>query len=475
MKIIQGSIWILLSLYSMFGYTQKTIENVPFYTNSGLVHYYFWEENERGEIIDSTFRTPFTLNTLVLFKTSFKTSKVSQNELQSLVEKLGRPYHTHQKVSIQQQRIHRKKVDFTLLGSLDPEVVVFIKKNGVWSSHKSGRILYFKKIEHGPTIYNRASKNKLFISWNSGRDSATRILPYNTYRVISTYPSKENSDHYDQIKGYYGHDLTEAFMSAKPATAKRYLLFVNGYRGPMFDNDPSKNEVYMNDRTNYWFNIDNRFVARLQPDTCFYLDGSFTVKTSNHHSKIGFGLSYLKSTVFASEKHFTKKYRWLNTSPNVCGFDWRKRNGYNAGRAYLNTIRNLPVIPTKDTIDLVCHSMGYAYTLGFIEAVQQELVVGKLYILAPENANAGSLDWSNYLSVYQYGANLGQTDQDILAFQDGVAPQTGIKGLPINGQKYGRFFSPKNWPNKQFIHSHMVYSFDWIFDRILPNEPGYIH
>lgn len=126
-------------------------------------------------------------------------------------------------------------------------------------------------------------------------------------------------------------------------------------------------------------------------------------------------------------------------------------------------------------MDLVCHSMGYAYTLGFIEAVKNQVVFDKLYILAPENASTGSGDWSLFREVWQYGSNLGENNPDILCYQDGVAPQTFVPGLQEASSKTGRLFAPANWPNKHFIHSHMVYSYDWIFDRIQPNEAGYIH
>jgi hypothetical protein len=57
-----------------------------------------------------------------------------------------------------------------------------------------------------------------------------------------------------------------------------------------------------------------------------------------------------------------------------------------------------------------------------------------------------------------------------------VAPQATVWGIDKQqSSRIGRVCSPSNWPNKHFVHSHMVYSYDWIFDRIQKGQPGYIH
>lgn len=458
---------------------QPTTQKVPFYTNSGLVYYYFWIEDSIGGIEESTFAPAYTCNAIITLTKPFSAKGVSQNELQKFIAKEARPHRTEQKAQQYKKKLNHHTIFLKGLGSLEPKAIVFRCKNGFWTSEVVGNILYFHKFGENKRFFLTGVSNQLQVYNPHTNQTIQKTVNYNSYQVIRHFTTKGNlaidKSDYDQVRGFRGHDLTASLLQETTYTPKHYLIFVNGYRGPTFDNDPSKNEVYMNDRTNYWFNIDNRFISRIHPDTSFYLDGSFTVKTSNHHTKLGFGISYLRCTTLANEKHFKNKYSWLNTEPNVCGFDWRKRNGYIAGIAFLNTINNLPSKTTKDTLDIVCHSMGYAYTLGFLEAVEGKLIVRNLFILAPENANAGSYDWTKFNEVWQYGANLDAKNPDILCYQDGVAPQIGIKGLILNKGPYGRLYSPSNWPNKHFIHSHMVYSFDWIFDRIYPNQPGYVH
>jgi hypothetical protein len=129
----------------------------------------------------------------------------------------------------------------------------------------------------------------------------------------------------------------------------------------------------------------------------------------------------------------------------------------------------------KDTLDIVCHSMGYAYTLGFLEVVSSEVKLGNIFVLAPENAGYAAADWSKFDHVWQYGSNLGLENPDAVADQDGVAPQTTLKDLEkLPKDKGGRICTPDYWPNKHFIHSHMVYSFDWIFDCIEKGKAGYV-
>lgn len=479
MKILQRFLFLFLlfGYYSVWG--QQTSTEIPYYTNSGLVYYYFWVEDSDGGIDEASFTPAFTCNSVVTLTKPFTAKGIDQNTFQKFIAKQARPHRTEQKAEQKQIKLNHKKVNLQLIGSLEPRAIIFRYKNGIWTSEAIGRILYFTKIGTDKRKYTNSSSAQLDLYNPENKQTVSTTIPYQSYQVIQHFVSKEtyvqNQQAYSQVKGFRGHDFTQTLLHPSATSPKHYLIFVNGYRGPTFDNDPSKNEVYMNDRTNYWFNIDNRFMDRIQPDTSFYIDGSFTVKTSNHHTKLGFGLSYMKCTTFATEKHYKRTYSWLNTNPNVCGFDWRKRNGFIAGIAFLNTLNNVPGVIKKDTIDIVCHSMGYAYTLGFLEAIEGKLIIRKLFILAPENANAGKYDWSKFKEVWQYGANLGQANADILCQQDGVAPQAGIPGLKINTGPFGRIFSPTNWPNKHFIHSHMVYSFDWIFDRIYVNQPGYIH
>src|SRR5690606_23611725 len=143
-----------------------------------------------------------------------------------------------------------------------------------------------------------------------------------------------------------------------------------------------------------------RFIKRLQPDTSFYLDGSFSVKTSNHRSKLRFGWSFLRAT--RKSKRCEKKFMRLNQVCNPEGFEYRYQKGLVAGQAFLNEVLNTPYsYLTKDTIDIVCHSMGYAYSLGLLETLKGKIVLGKIYILAPENGSYQGMDWNLFEEAWQ--------------------------------------------------------------------------
>ncbi len=459
-----------LSILSVVGQNEP-VRRPQFQTKVSLVYYYFWEEGEDGTITGSKTYAPFSLNRVVLVDTVKSTKKctLSDTAFMQQVLEIGRNYKLNSSFS---KKLHGNKFVFNCLYPSDPQTVIYIKRKGKWHSSTAGLVLNFISFQEKLTFLS--SGNNLSLSKQNSIS-----IKNNTYRVVSYfYPDnaggpRENSA-FQHVFAFTGDELSQAIIQKQQPKAKRYLVFINGYRGPKYDKHESRNEVYMNDRTNYWFKIDDRFIKRLNPDTSFYLDASFPVSTSNHHSKLGFGWSYLRSV---HSRISNKKYTRLNQISNPEGFDYRYSRGVIAGKSFLNEIRNTPnSYLVKDTIDIVCHSMGYAYTLGMLETLKDQVVLGKLYFLAPENAGYKGLDWNKFEEVWQYGSNLGQKDADALCYQDGVAPQATVWGIDVQQSIHvGRICSPYNWPNKHFVHSHMVYSYDWIFDRIQKGQPGYIH
>ena len=250
---------------------------------------------------------------------------------------------------------------------------------------------------------------------------------------------------------------------------KRVLLFVNGYRGYEREENESDNLVTSKDRYHYWFKLDDRFIDTLKPSESYYLDGSLSVKTSNHRNTIRFVKSYYLSSHFVSKNDTLKKYNRLNVDPNPEGFNYRKDKGRIGGKALLIKLHQ----QQKDTVDIVCHSMGYAYALGMIEVLKDKVVFGNIYILSPENGCQDGVDWTQFKQVWQYGSNLDQPNPDPVWEQDGIAPQCQVKGLFFDAT-HGRAFIPKTWPKKNFVDSHMPINYDWIFDRIQKGEAGYI-
>jgi hypothetical protein len=122
-------------------------------------------------------------------------------------------------------------------------------------------------------------------------------------------------------------------------------------------------------------------------------------------------------------------------------------------------------------LDIVCHSMGYAYALGMVEALKGKIAFGRLYVIAPENAGSGTVDINQWQEIWQYGADLGRQDgitPDPDDKQDGIAPQTRCGLLP----ETHRVYIPDG-VTKGFYESHNIENYKWIFTRI-PSENGYV-
>ena len=160
----------------------------------------------------------------------------------------------------------------------------------------------------------------------------------------------------------------------------------------------------------------------------------------------------------------------LNTKPNKRGFNEREKNGHVAGRNLLTMLNELPNGSKNDTLYIVAHSMGYAYALGIIEELRGHISFGGLYIIAPENASAGSIQMHEWEEVWQYGVDHERYAVKAPCLLDGIAPQVGVGGL---SSKH-RVFIPDRYYNRMgFFDSHFIGHYNWIFN--IPEEkPGFI-
>jgi hypothetical protein len=126
-------------------------------------------------------------------------------------------------------------------------------------------------------------------------------------------------------------------------------------------------------------------------------------------------------------------------------------------------------------IEIVAHSLGYAYALGMIEKIKAAgFKLGRFYIIAPENASSGQVNLADFEEVWQYGSD---NKRDDLWEQDGIAPQSAVVGLPDDGtieNRFGRVYIPKNDPNRDFVGAHSISSYGWIFLITNPQTPGYV-
>jgi hypothetical protein len=244
---------------------------------------------------------------------------------------------------------------------------------------------------------------------------------------------------------------------------KRYLVFSNGYRGLHLDTMTTSNEIYTvspaggMSPAGYWFDIDDTLISRFQPVTPLYIDGHHPVATSMHRTKRRSIWSWL-----VTRFGWVGRSNWgFNDEPNLEGFQARYDNGMRCGERFIDTYWTFHV---PDTLDIVCHSMGYAYALGFLESVKPYVVLGKILILAPESPGIKGTDWNKFQEVWQYGSDRFEKGADITCRQDGIAPQCAVAGIDqLNREKGGRLFIPKG-AKKGFIRSHHLSYWDWFYD-----------
>lgn len=264
---------------------------------------------------------------------------------------------------------------------------------------------------------------------------------------------------------------TEIDLS-KTSNNQRFIVFVNGNRGAKFNKVTTDNALHLKDPTGYWYNYDDTIISRFQPVQAIYFDGHHPVSTSMHRTNARF----LKAYFFSRFCWFSRKSRWvLNSKFNEIGFKVRVENGKIAGQNLLAYLRQNQLLDKQVTVDFVNHSMGYAYTLGILEVIQPYIKLGKFLAIAPESGGLQGTDWNQFEEVWQYGSNMDLPKGDVIYYQDGIAPQTPLKGLEkIDALKGGRVFIPKEWKkrNKGFLKSHHLNWFQWFF-LIKPTDRGY--
>ncbi len=122
--------------------------------------------------------------------------------------------------------------------------------------------------------------------------------------------------------------------------------------------------------------------------------------------------------------------------------------------------------------------MGYAYALGIVDALKASPLkfrLGRFYAISAENAcsSEGAFDLEAFEEVWQYG-----TDEEKLMpwEQDGVGPQCPIVGIRDNhkGVKYGRIHFPDHLDPKDYMNSHIIVSYFWLFSHLKIGNPGHV-
>lgn len=380
---------------------------------------------------------------------------------------------------------------------------LLIKKGSNWYVKKKKKVLYFdlKKDKSGEYTRFRFRKSSDSLNLKSYNISELAQSHYMVFNYLDPNGKVINQ----RVINHLGVEITPKLTIEDPA--KRILVFVNGYRptsiGHSFEENfkdiqlkgfefPNTNNLIYNfDRYNYWRpwnEIDLLFQKRINPSETFYADGHFSVSTSNHRSLVNFtSVSAVYPKRCKNLKNHvcyktTIKGGWLfgsrevkttdlhRTRPNKTGFREREKNGRIAGRNLLQIFNELPNRSDNDTIFIVAHSMGYAYTLGMLKELRGKINFGGFYIIAPENASSGNVNLREWDEVWQYGSNFNKGKSDAPCLLDGVAPQTKAGGL-TNKQ---RVYIPKRLDaQKGFYDSHFVGYYTWIFN-IPEGKKGYI-
>jgi hypothetical protein len=285
-----------------------------------------------------------------------------------------------------------------------------------------------------------------------------------------------------------------------------YLLFVSGYdwKDEVIDfinnnEAKSKSETWWDDvagfvnktpvaydSKEYWGSslVDN-FVTRLRPKKVTYMAGYDNVGTSNHKTLSDFVVSmassYKAKYTLGVACYLNPACVSLNTKPNISGFNQRRNNGKQRGMDYVNMLRSECVKGADglvhDTVDVVCHSMGFAHALGIIDDIKEAmktdlkgLKLGRFYIIAPENACSGEVNVGEWEQVWQYGSSEEKL-KDKPWLQDGVAPQCAVQGLTDDNRAY---IEDQNKISQGFLESHLIKNYGWIFEKLIIKDKGYV-
>ena len=306
-----------------------------------------------------------------------------------------------------------------------------------------------------------------FYKW--GKDNFIPLKKSNDWKELKEEACKIGKDSPKDAYGKYIEHVLEKLFTAK---AKNSILFVNGYVvTEELLNSAKENNKYITgntvqdyDELNYWEGVDQMFRQRRGAERGYYANGHMSISTSNHKTIPSF-LASLADTK-------TTPFPHLNTKPNVEGFRTRMKNGRVAGTRFVEILKK-EGYAAGDTLDIVAHSMGFAYAQGIIQVIEesiraQDLFIhlGGYYIIAPENGSTGKVNPDRWDEIWQYGTN---EETAPIKKQDGVAPQCPVGNIG----SLRRVYIPDTEP-QDFLDSHTIVNYKWIFNKIKQKEAGYV-
>lgn len=233
------------------------------------------------------------------------------------------------------------------------------------------------------------------------------------------------------------------------------VIFINGYRMAMpvanIIREMRRNdEVKSYDVNDYWNDIDDQFQERLGNQFAFYADGDAPTLTAKNN--MGFTMRKLHGRK-AGLNLITQLTQIKNSG--VKNQTSRKILWGENANLNLYDIKSIP-------IDIVCHSMGFAYALGMVEVLQESgYNPERIYALAPENPGKGYIP--GYIEESQ---QYGSGPDDPWYQQDRIAPQEPIPGIGNST------YIPDGIPKGPY-DSHSVANYGWIF-KLRKGSRGYI-
>ena len=388
---------------------------------------------------------------------------------------------------------HKNTALFACEETTEIQSQIYIKTKTKYLIQKGFKVLYFNQIS--PT------KMKFYRSSNTLRLKGKKIkLNASTHYIVIRNKNKQDKLVSERIFNHLGIEISQHLLQQDPI--KRILVFVNGYRPVSISNDfeknmddikqkgleypNSENHLFNFDRYSYWrpwSEIDLLFQARLNADDIWYADGHHSVATSNHRSLLNFSTNLVvypkpcknlkkhrcKYSDNAAKKR-VNSYELLATESNIEGFALRKKNGEIAGKNLRQILNELPNQSKNDTLFIVAHSMGFAYSLGILNELRGKINFGGFYIIAPENAEAGKVTVSEWKDVIHYGCNLSWKNKAPACLQDGIAPQSNIQGLSSKEHVY---FPMELQKRMGYLGSHFIGNFLWTLE-ISKDKPGHI-
>ena len=219
----------------------------------------------------------------------------------------------------------------------------------------------------------------------------------------------------------------------------KLVIFVNGYRlaAPVanvireFKRD---DKITRTDVHEYWSGVDKKFMDRMGDHNSIYADGDAPTLTAKNQSS----------------------------------FNARMAHGQKAGKDLIAKINSSEVVLQKndageviESIKLVTHSMGYAYSLGMQKELEKAgYKVEVSYNLAPENPTAGNIP-----SIVKRSVQNGSGPDDPWYYQDRIAPQERIKNVNERAVMPDKNDAGDNIPKGPY-DSHAVENYGkWIFDN----------